>query len=429
MSGFNKENIELNLKNKNQNELRFDLEDSEKIYVWTMNKKRMAMFRLSAYLKEKIIPNLLQTAVNSTIIRFPSFTAKIEKNFFDYYLIRNKPYIQIKEDKNATLRPLEILNYKSQCFRILYWNNRISIEIFHAITDGTGALEFLKVLVVEYLKLKGYNCTIDENVMNINVLPNNEEFENAFKKVPFNDGKYKLNNKKSIQLNGKMLKKYSSYNIIFNMDTDILKSVSERYNSTITEYLLSLIFIACKKASNKSKGDISIQVPINLRKYYKTKTLKNFSMFCEIRISINEINDILSIINKIHLQLKEKTSRQSMEKMITHIRNFSNIVKYIPLFIKKPLARIGYILYGERVFTNTLSNIGTVKFPPIISEKIENLEGIIYPMNFNRAGCLVITCNNTTTFSINKRTTDIAFEKEMMELLEKDGIKVTIQGQ
>ena len=189
------------------------------------------------------------------------------------------------------------------------------------------------------------------------------------------------------------------------------------------------MFIACKKAIKKSRGNINIQVPIDLRKYYETKTVKNFSMYCGIKLPIGEIDDISSIIDKIKKQLTEKTSRASMEKMVTHIGKISNKIKYVPLFVKKPIAKIGFELYGERIFTNTLSNIGIVKFPTSISEKIEYLDGIVYPQNLNRAGCLVITCNNTTTFTINKRTNNPTFEKEMKELLEKDGLQVIVQDQ
>jgi len=406
-----------------------NLEDSAKIYLWTMTKKRMAIFRLSAYLKDEVIPELLQTAVNSTIKRFPSFITKVEKNAFDNYLTPSTHYIEIKKDNNQKIKPMEILDIKTQCLRILYFNNRISVDFFHSITDGAGGVEFLKVLIAEYLKLRGIDFETDDNIMDINELASPQEYENSFDNLPSTNGKYKLSDKKSIQLDGKMLKNYDNYNIVFNMETNMLKSVSEKYNSTITIYLLSLMFIACKKACNKSHGDINIQVPINLRKYYKTKTVKNFSMYCGIRLSLSEINDVASIIDKVKLQLSEKTSITSMEKMVTHIRNISKKLKYFPLFIKKTIAKIGFKLYGERVFTNTLSNIGTIKLPSNISKNVEKMAGIINPQNINRASCLVITCNNTTTFSITKRTTNPTFEKEMKELLEKDGLTVTIQDQ
>lgn len=406
-----------------------NLEDSEKIYLWTKNKKRMAIFRFSVYLKDEIIPELLQTAVNSTIKRFPSFITKFEKNFFDYYLTPSNHSIEIKKDNNQIIKPLEIFDIKTQCLRILYLNNRISVDFFHAITDGAGAMEFLKVLVAEYLKLRGIDFELDDNIMDINKLAPPQEYENPFKNLPSTNGKYKLSDKKAIQLDGKMLRKYDSYNINFDLDTNMLKSVSEKYNSTITVYLLSLMFIACKKTCNKSRGDINIQVPISLRKYHKTMTVRNFSMYCGIRLSISEINDVASIIDKIKFQLSEKASITSMEKMVTHIGNISKKLKYLPLFIKKPISKIGFKLYGERVFTITLSNIGTIKLPSNISKNVEKMDGIIRPQDLNRASCLVITCNNTTTFSINKRTKNPAFEKEMKELLEKDGLKVTIQDQ
>lgn len=34
-----------------------------------------------------------------------------------------------------------------------YYRNRINLEVFHVLTDGTGAMNFLKTLVSNYLAL------------------------------------------------------------------------------------------------------------------------------------------------------------------------------------------------------------------------------------------------------------------------------------
>lgn len=410
------------LNNETNTFQKFDIEDSANIYLWTMHNKKVPMFRVSAYLKKEVVPETLQKALDSTMKRFPTFDVKVKKNFFNYYLVGNNSNFKIQKDDNIPFRPLNFYKDEAQFLKVLYYENRISAEFFHLVTDATGAFEFLKVLVSEYLRLIGTNFICDENLMDINESPKDEEFENAFNKAPFSKEKGKLGDKSAIQMDGELIENYGSYTINLKMNTDELKAASKKYNSTVTEYLLALMFIAGKKSSSYT-GEINIQVPINLRKYYKSATVRNFSSYCGIRLSTNEIDDIESIISKIKQQLKIKTSEKAINAFVANVKDILKKTKYIPLFIKRPIANIGCKINGDRIFTNTISNMGIIKLPKEISENIESMEFVLGIAEKNRAACSVVTINNITTFSINKRTKISTFEENMKELLSKDGIE------
>ena len=51
------------------------------------------------------------------------------------------------------MQPFDIPDKKSLLFQVSYDKNRINFEVFHALTDGTGATEFLRELVKNYLHL------------------------------------------------------------------------------------------------------------------------------------------------------------------------------------------------------------------------------------------------------------------------------------
>ena len=93
-------------------------------------------------------------------------------------------------------------------------------------------------------------------------------------------------------MDGKLSKVKPCKIIHFKMDTKELKNVAKRYNATITSYLLVLMFMAGKSATDKLQGDVSIQVPVNMRKFYPSKTLRNFSMYCGVRMPIGKITKI-----------------------------------------------------------------------------------------------------------------------------------------
>ena len=232
----------------------------------------------------------------------------------------------------------------------------------------------------------------------------------------------------AVQMDGKLSKVKPCKIIHFKMNSNDLKSASKKYNATITSYLLALMFIAGKSATDKLNGDISIQVPVNMRKYYPSKTLRNFSMYCGIRLEIDKITSIKDIIEEITKQLEEKASKEEMSKMVTSAKKMTSMLKYIPLSIKAPIAKIVYGFLGDKIFSNTLSNLGVVNLPEELSSKIESMDFILGTAITNRAGCSVVTINNITTFSISKMTVDPTFEEKFYELLQNDNINVTVEG-
>ena len=88
--------------------------------------------------------------------------------------------------------------------------------------------------------------------------------------------------------------------------------------------------------------------------------------------------------------------------------------------------KIVYGFLGDKIFSNTLSNLGVIKLPEELSSKIESMDFILGIGITNRAGCSVVTINNITTFSISKMTVDPTFEEKLYELLENDNILAKI---
>lgn len=406
----------------------FPLDDAAKIYPLSMEHGRMSIFRLSVYLKEDVVPEILQMALNFTIKRFPTFATTIKKGFFWHYLDVTKRRYCVEKESDIPSWPLKISKSGSQSFRVIYHNNRVSVEIFHVLTDGTGGMEFLKTLLSEYLKLTGVKVEKNDYILDANDIPLAEEFENAFVKVPLSNDSSGFIDKTAVQMSGKLSKVKPCRVVHFKMDANKLKELAKKNNTTITTYFLALMFIANKAATDELTGDISIQVPVSMRKFYKTKTLRNFSMYCGIRVPIEKAHDFNYLIREIDQQLIKKSSLEEMNKMLTSTKKMVNYLKLIPLQIKQPIAKIVYGFLGDKIFSNTLSNLGVVKLPESVLKHIDSMDAILGVSITNRAGCSVVTVNNTTTFSLNKMTKDPTFEDKLYELLVKDGLDVVVEG-
>jgi hypothetical protein len=63
---------------------------------------------------------------------------------------------------------------------IYYHRQRISIEVFHAITDGRGGMEFLKTLTLAYLREKGHVVDAEGIIFDANDQVTNAELEDSF---------------------------------------------------------------------------------------------------------------------------------------------------------------------------------------------------------------------------------------------------------
>ena len=133
------------------------LDDTAKSYCQWVDKRSMSMFRIAAYLKENIHPEILQMALNFSIKRYPEFAMSIRKGYFWHYLDSIRKRFPIEKESQLPVQRIPLTFTGSKAFRVLYFNNRISVEFFHSMTDGTGAIEFLKTLVSCYLKLLNKN--------------------------------------------------------------------------------------------------------------------------------------------------------------------------------------------------------------------------------------------------------------------------------
>ncbi len=406
----------------------FPLDNAAKIYPLSMARGKMTMFRLSATLKAPVVPALLQMALNFTIKRFPSFATTLKKGFFWHYLDTAKRRFCVEAESDIPCRPIQVSQSGSQTFRTLYFDQRISVEFFHVLTDGFGGMEFLKALVTEYVRLTGVPVTPGDLVCDIQADPRPEEIENAFALVERTGSGAGFVDKPALQLSGRLSDIRPCRLLHFHMPTQQLLDVARSHETTVTAYLLALMFLATKTACDELSGEISFQVPVNMRKFHPSKTLRNFSMYCGIRLPISQITDIHRILPEITAQLQQKGSREKMDEMLTATQNMVSLLRLVPLFIKQPVAKIVYGFLDDRIFTSTLSNLGVVQLPAEVSEQVQSMDFVLGASAVNRIGCSVVTVNGNTTFSITKMTADPSFEERLYELLRCDGITVEAKG-
>ena len=406
----------------------YALDSAAKIYPLSMKHDQMAVFRISVNFKSAVVPELLQMALTFTIKRFPTFATTVKKGFFWHYLDTAKRRYGIQPESDRPCRPLKVSRSSSQSFRVLYYRNRVSVEYFHILTDGAGGMVFLKTLAAEYLRLMGAEPESGGDILDINETPCPNEAANEFLRAEKAEKSSGFIAGTAVQMSGRLSRVKPCRILHFRMNADLLAGAAKNKNATVTAYILALMFAAGRYATDELEGNMNIQVPVNMRKFYPSRTLRNFSLYCGVKLPISEITDIEAILPDITLQLEQKASKISMSEMLRSTERMVGAVRYVPLFIKAPAARIVYGFLSDRIFTNTLSNLGVVTMPPGLAQYIDSMDFVLGGAQINRAACAMVTFGNTATLSISKCTADPSFEEKLFDLFVSNGITPVVEG-
>lgn len=131
------------------------LDNTAKLFAAVAGEDLSNVFRLSAVLREDIDPELLQEVLNAALPEFEHFRVKMRKGFFwNYFETNNREPLVEKEDTY----PCKYIDPHASHrfpFRVSYYGKRMNLEVFHGLTDGLGALNFLRRLTERYLELSG----------------------------------------------------------------------------------------------------------------------------------------------------------------------------------------------------------------------------------------------------------------------------------
>ncbi|WP_026399998.1 hypothetical protein [Acholeplasma equifetale] len=412
----------------------YDLDNAAKIFPVVSNESRSYMFRLSIVFKEAIDPLVMQKALTKTTKRFKHLNVRIRKGLFWYYLEENlKQPILKKETGYINAYLYRELN-NDFLFRTLYYKNRLSVEFFHALTDGKGALEFINSLAYEYLILKGYDINPEGLVIQADAASNYQEVEDEFQKLYHKQKVFKLGKEpKAYHLKGTFYANHYHAVMHLYMHTQELRKRAKFYDASVTEYFVALIILAQKLSGrNKTyKHLYRVLIPVNLRQYYPSITLRNFASFVRIDYDLNQdTKDLAAIIEFVKKRMKEELNLDLMvNKVIANVKLEQNpLLRMVPLPIKAIAMKSVYGLIGEALNSFDISNLGKVDLPRDMQEHISHYQFTIGPSNDTPKAASVISYNDTLCLTFISKMIERDFESAFMSLLREEGIVAEIEN-
>ena len=396
----------------------FKLDNAAKIFPPSSSKKDPKVFRFTCVLKEDIDQVILQESVNEALMYFPNFKSILKQGFFWHYLETIDFNPIVKQEKKDICSPIYSKKKKKLLFRVNYYKNRINLEVYHALADGTGALEFLKTIVYIYIgkkyNIKDFNFDYDASI--------SEKSSDSFNKYY----KFQLNKiddiKNVYKIKGEKLSKMKIINGC--MNTSDLLDLAHKYNTTLTGLIVGIYIWAIRENMNlKDKNKpIYIDIPVNLRKYFKSQTARNF--FSVLKLKYKGSDDLESIIKEVDTYLKEELKQTNlfkrMNKYATIEHNF--LVRLVPLFIKNIILRFASCL-SNKDLTTSVTNLGVIKLPDEIKDFVDSFEVYVSTDKMQMAICSYLDKLNISFTSVFI-STDII--KDFYRKLVSYGIDITI---
>lgn len=418
---------------KNENRW-YRLDNAAKIYPAVSNAKRASVYRMSVELFEKVNPEILQTALTQTLPRFPTFGVRMQKGLFWYYFEQNLKKAAVLLESAPICRPIDLRETNGYLFRVNYYNARISLEVFHVLSDGTGASAFLKALVFNYLALLGKPVVADDGILDGQSCPALGEIEDSFLKYFDQKAVSSRKESKAYQLKGTRIAPQYVRLTQGILRPGAFKSLAESCASTVTEYSAALIISAIYEMQLKGRGNrqpVKISIPVNLRKHMESNTLRNFSSYVNVGMTFDSGEYTFEqILESVKEQLRNDVKREKLlEKIGANVSaERSPFVRFAPLFLKNIALRTAYSLYGEKLVTTTLSNLGVVRVPDSMKSSIRRFDFILGAPVLNAFSCAICTFEDSMTISFTRVMEETDIERYFFRFLAKKGLDIVIES-
>lgn len=412
----------------------FRLDNAAKIYPAVKDKELTSVLRISVELKQRIKAKAFLESISVVQNRFPYYKVKLKAGFFWYYLDYNNLPIKVKVDEGV---PCRSFDEQELMYRVLVRKNRISVEFSHILTDGTGAFEFLKTLLFTYFERCGIVLPEELSFHRTTEPILKEEYEDAYNRYFEKNTSPLLKVSKAFHVRFPLKTKprFEVLTGIIPMKETIKKA--KEYNVSLTEYLTSVYLFALqaiyndlsKFAKRRSHKMVRIEVPVNLRKLFPSKTMRNFSLYVmpgiDLRLGNYSFEEIIKIV---YHQMQLETDKKLINKMIS--RNVGSeknpFIRRVPLFIKSLILSKMYAL-GTSAYSGVITNLGKVNFTPEINELIERFVFIPPPANkILKVNCGIVGFGDNLVLSFGNITTSKKVEQKFFSFLTRQGIPVKI---
>lgn len=413
------------------------LDNAAKIYPAARRRNWTNVYRQSVTLHEEVDIAVLKSALRVTVKRFPTIAARLRKGLFWYYLQQVEHTPDIQEEYSYPIVYMSKEEVRKCAFRVIAYKNRIAVEFFHSLTDGNGALVFLKNLVAEYLEQRhGIAIPFENGIVDRREPPQAEELEDCFPKYA---GKVLASRKNTNawHMYGTPTKRGYLHATCFKLPVKDALELAHRYNVTLTAFVSAVMMLALlnlqheKNPLGKNLKPIKLLIPINLRQLFPSKTLRNFAMYTipEIDPRLGEYT-LEEVCKLVHHKMGLEFTAKHMSKVIaTNVHDEQNpLVRLIPLPLKNAVMKLIFDTVGERKSCLTLSNLGKIAIPERMASYIQRFDFILGVQAATPYNCGMLSYGDTLYINFIRDIKEAELERHFHAVLQQLGLPVAVES-
>lgn len=425
-------------KGKTQAEKRiwYKLDLSAIVYPTLQRKDFSSVYRLSVLMKETVNPQVLQQAVDLALKRFPIYKAALRKGLFWRYLEPNdRPGPFVQPDIKNPCMPMPFKANNRYLVRVYYYDKRISLEAHHSLGDGSGGMCVLQTITAVYLRLLGHCVSNGGFVLNIDEKPDPEELEDAYMKYANAKVRPPRPGEKAYRVRGTKEPFYTLNIVDGILSVSEVMKVAKGYQATITEYLNAVLLYALLKKQEKewhiTEKPVKIAMPVNLRRFFPSKTLRNFITMVypsvDPRLGEYTFEEIVAQVRGfMRYYINEKFLRGDIT---TNAATQTNpVIRVIPLFLKDFVVRQFYTKVQDKNSSAGLTNMGAASVPEDMKPHIERFDIYMGQPFSSRTNCAVISFEDILTINFASSIIEADVERYFFRKLVQDGIHVRIES-
>ena len=402
------------------------LDNAAKVFPAASSVLDPRVFRCACELYDEVTPQLLQEALDETMGEFPYFRSTIKKGLFWYYLEESNLSAEVAEEQRLPCSPIYSRDRHTLLIAVNYHRNRINLEIFHALTDGTGGLRFFQRLLMAYLHRRYLSV---HGQLHATHYQRDQIIQDGYSKYYSKVRPGRRKKRSAFQLKGERNEQFRFGMITCHLSARALLSLAKEKEATMTELLAVYLMEAIhgRMSVMEEQYPVVLSIPVDLRRYFPTDSMRNFFGVILVGHDFSaqgqSFGDILANVKaQFSQQLSEQAVRERMSLMTSIEKNW--VAKAIPLVLKSPGLRMGNSLF-DRSFTAGLSNVGELTMPPGYAPYVRLFD--VFSSTKKLDVCLC-SYQDTVSISFTSSFAAMDIQQRMIGALSRLGLDVTVDS-
>jgi hypothetical protein len=304
-------------------------------------------------------------------------------------------------------------------------------------------MEYLKCLVHRYLYLKGKLPEKLTGIIDIDEKPHPDEYEDAFLKVlelekdnPKEKKRTLFAKSSTFHIRDKLAPINMYYVVTGVIKVNDIKKAAKEFNATITQllaalYMEALILLQDKQVKNKDEHKNSaIEIPVNMRKYYPIKSMRNFSLFVIPTVDPRDITCFEDIVSAVKEFMAKHLTHEHLVTMVEDNCSIAKnqVIKHVPVWIKNYVISYLSNTAGKMQFSGTISNLGPIKLPDEMESLVENVQFMVGASPIIKRSSAVSGYKDSLYITFGRSVRDSSVEHHIFTRLIKMGVKVKVKS-